>query len=47
MIGRDCDVVDVLVMHGWFAEDAVPNGNDARVSRLAQESSNLTGLFRN
>ena len=47
MIGRDRDVVDVLVMHGWVAEDAVPNGNDARVSRLHRCACGLTGLYRN
>jgi len=47
MIGRDRDVVDVLVTHGWFAEDGVPNGNDARVSRLEQHRCGLTGLYRN
>ena len=47
MIGRDRDVVDVLVTHGWFAEGGVPNGNDARVSRLDQCRRGLTGLYRN
>jgi len=47
MIGRDRDVVDVLVMHGWFAEGGVPNGNDARVSRLLRRWRGLTGLYRN
>ena len=47
MIGRDRDVVDVLVTHGWFAEGGVPNGNDARVSILDQCRRELTGLYRN
>jgi len=47
MIGRDRDVVDVLVTHGWFAEDGVPNRNDARVSILDQCRCRLTGLYRN
>ena len=44
MIGRDRDVVDVLVTHGWFARGWIPNGS---VSRLHQDRSNLAGLFRN
>jgi len=47
MTGRDRDVVDVLVTHGWFAEGGVPNGNDARVSRLLQDRYGLSGLYRN
>jgi len=46
MIGRDRDVVDVLVKHG-FAKGGVPNGNDARVSTLDQCACGLTGLYRN
>jgi len=37
----------VLVTHGWVAEGGVPNGNDARVSRLDQCGCGLTGLYRN
>ena len=45
MIGRDRDVVDMLVMHGWFADGVIPNGSDARISRLFQNNSDLTGLY--
>ena len=40
-------MLDVLVMHGWFAEGGVLNGNDARVSRLDQYWCGLTGLYHN
>ena len=48
MIGRDCDVVDImLVMHGWFADGVIPNGSDSRISRLCQRHSDLMGSCRN
>ena len=47
MIGRDRDVVDMLVMHGWFADGVIPNASDARISRLFQRNSGLMGSCRN
>ena len=46
MIGRDRDVVDVLVMHGWFAVGGMPSDNDRRISTLFQHDRGLTGLCR-
>jgi len=46
VIGRDRDVVDVLVMHGWFAKGGMPNDSDRRISRLLQDDRGLTGLYR-
>jgi len=47
MIGRDRDVVDVLVMHGWFAKGGMPNGSDRRISGyILQRGRGLTGLYR-
>jgi len=45
VIGRDRDVVDVLVMHGWFAKGGMPNDSDRRISRLLQDDRGLTGLY--
>ena len=39
-------MVDVLVMHGWFAKGGMPNGSDRRISRLLQDKRRLTGLYR-
>jgi len=47
MIGRDRDVVDILVMHGWFADGVIPNVSDARLSKLFQSRSHLTGSYHN
>jgi len=46
MIGRDRDVVDVLALHGWFAEGEMPNDSDGRITRLVQLNCGLTGLYR-
>ena len=38
--------MDVLVMHGWFAEDGIPNDSDRRIIELVQDQRGLTGLYR-
>ena len=38
-------MVDVLVMHGWFAKGGMPNDSDRRISRLLQDDRALTGLY--
>ena len=39
-------MVEVLVMHGWFAEGGMPNDSDRRISRLFESERGLTGLCR-
>jgi len=38
-------VVDVLVMHGWFAEGGMPTGSDGRIIELVRSRRRLTGLY--
>jgi len=33
-------------MHGWFAEDGIPNDSDRRIIELVQDQRGLTGLYR-
>ena len=47
MIGRDRDVEDVLLMHGWSAKGVIRNDSDARISGLEHTYRGLTGLSSN